>query len=152
MTDAEWITFMDDFSARFPSDFDWLNTKAKTRRVWFRDIFSGLGLEDCLAVSLEIFRTGQGWKAYERDRIPSHYQSEVGKMRQTRRDRARVEGYSQHDRKVRGGGMVEILAAGDAGFDDGISMLACFKHCEQMKRDGQTPEQRQAYVDEYFGG
>lgn len=151
MTNAEWITFMDDFGARFPSDFAWLDDKGQTRKVWFRDIFSGLGLEDCLTVSLDIFRSGKGWAAYERDRIPSHYQAEVGRMRQTRREKARVEGYRQHDRKARGGGILEILEVGDSGFNDGKSMAECFRHCEQMKTEGTTPEQRAEYVQEYFG-
>lgn len=158
MNMQEWVSFMDDFSARFPSDFEWLDAHPKTQDVWFRDIFSGLGIEDCLQVSADVFRTGQGWAAYERDRIPSHYQAEVGRMRQKRREASRIEGYRKEPRKRRprmgtdlNRGMVNILSAGDKGFDDGKSMAECYKNCEQMKADGATPEQRAAYVEEYFG-
>jgi hypothetical protein len=151
MNNTEWLRFMTDFAARFPSDFEWLDARPKTLAIWFRAVFSGLGYHDCMEVSLHVFKGVAAWKAYERDRIPSVYQHEVGKLRQDRRERERVDGY-RHDRRARGGGIGDVLAKADEGFGDGKSMAACFRHCERMKSEGQTLAERQAYVAEYFGG
>lgn len=152
MNQPEWITFCTDFAARFPSDFEWLDAKPKTVELWFTDVFSGLGLAYCLDVSQRLFKgTIEPWKAYERDRIPSVYQYHVGLMRKALRTQAEVSGYTAYDRKVRGGGMVEILTAGDSYFNDGKSMLSCFRHCEKLKTEGVPLSERNEYVEEYFG-
>lgn len=150
MNRSDWIFFCDDFSARFPSDFEWLDARPKTLELWFTDVFSGLSLVDCQDVSLRIFRgTIPPWKAYERDRIPGTYAHHVGLMRQERKARAQIEGYRKETR--RGGGIVDVLADADKRAGDGKSMAACFLHCERMRLEqGATLEERNAYVEEYF--
>lgn len=151
MNQPDWIAFCDDFSARFPSDFEWLDSRPKTLDLWFTDVFSGLSLADCLDVSQRIFRgTIPVWHAYERDKIPGTYRHHVGLMRQERRAQAQIEGYRKQPRK-RGGGLVDVLADADKRVGDGKSMAECFLHCERMRTEhGATLEDRNAYVAEYF--
>lgn len=155
MNSHEWITFCSDFQTRFPSDFQYVDSKPRTLELWFTDVFSGLALADCLDVSQRLFRGAIPlWKPFdsERDRIPSVYQYHVGLMRQQRRKAAEVQGFKEHDRQARGGGLIDVLKQGDKHFGDGKSMSWCFRKCERMRiNQGASLEERSAFVEEYFG-
>lgn len=141
--------FWKDFSLRFPADAQWCAGHPDTTRLWFQEVFSGLGLADCMEVSKAIMAGHlDGWaprgneKVYDRQQIPAVYQRHVGAMRYKRRMEAEKAETLRREqmRKAQTSGVI----AGDK------SMSAAYRECRRIKAGGGTDEEVARYLDEIY--
>jgi hypothetical protein len=145
MNRNDWSKFQNDFSARFPSDWEWVQSKPKTLSLWYTDVFSGLALADCLDVSKSLFIGKlQRWEAYSRDSIPAVYQRHVGNMRAERRASAQEREQQQHIEFMR-----RTAAAGGI-IENDKSMAHAFQTTQKMRADGATLTECEYWTAEYF--
>lgn len=106
MNQQEWVEFAKDFQTRFPTEGAWLKNRPDTFKLWYRDIFSGLSLQDCLEVSKLVFSgTKTFWDRYEQ--VPSIYMREVGVMRVKRRERSAEMDRRHRETLIKKGGIVQ---------------------------------------------
>lgn len=86
----EWMDFMTDFTARFPSTADWLRKlPVETREIWFTDVFSVIDYRDAIQVSRQLMESDEELEAFKRERIPGIYLKRTGMIRQDREERHR---------------------------------------------------------------
>ena len=138
-------SFLTDFQELFPTDSEWLDKYPATLQRWFRDVFSGLGLEDCLATSSAISRGDvDGWGAFEgRQRIAAVYAQEVGRLRVERRQAEESEQQTldqeYHRRNPAG------IIAGDK------SMSKALVELKRLTKAGASKCEQRDFLDQYFG-
>lgn len=69
MTNAEFDTWLADYSARFPDSGHWFQGKDNTLNLWFKEVFSKLPLADCLEANRRLMTSSEPIEAYQRETI-----------------------------------------------------------------------------------
>lgn len=134
MTQAEYLTWVDDFAKRFPDVGNWLRSKPATMQLWFDDCFSGLELRDCRAVSIQVMRDGLLGESWARDRIPATYLKKAFEVRheRTKREEAVVAHKANPTLSLK----ATWLHRG---------MWACCSEVMKLK-----PDARREFIDQFF--
>jgi len=69
MIKSEFITWRNDFKARFPDIGVWIESHKDTLKIWFDDVFCNYPLEECLEVNRRLM--SQGIESFDRQKIPA---------------------------------------------------------------------------------